>query len=383
MPSVKELQKIIEATPHNQPILLEGIHGIGKSESLRDHFVAQGYRMITLFVGQMADAGDMIGLPDRTEVEIEMIDKDGTVRKGTTKITEFCPPKWWPLDLGEKVIIFLDEINRGKQEIMQCLMDMILNRKLNGLDLPENARIIGAMNPLDDGYYQVDELDPAFMDRWNIYQFKPAIEEWMDWGVKKKIHANVLGFIAKHSDHLDPPDSKQCVATKVYPSRRSWEKVSNIINNNTRIQHQLLGTILLGVIGERSTSAFLKYLKEVDNGVSAGAVITGWGKKIEKAIDKMNVQEVIHLNSQLAIWFDENQTTLTASDRIGAKYANNLEQYLNFIPPECMAQFFDICAQNTTDGKLWPDKIMRLNDQIADKFVDILNGDQEEELEWD
>jgi hypothetical protein len=383
MPSVKELQKIISATPPDQPILLEGIHGIGKSESLRDYFVARGYRMITLFVGQMADAGDMIGLPDRTEVDIEFRDKDGKISKGKTKITEFCPPKWWPLDLGEKVIIFLDEINRGKQEIMQCLMDMILNRKLNGLDLPESTRIIGAMNPTDDGYYQVDELDPAFLDRWNIYQFKPSIEEWMDWAVKKKVHPNILGFIAKHSDHLDPPESKACVTNKIYPSRRSWEKVSNIVNNNPKIQHQLLGTILLGIIGERSTSSFLKYMKEVDNGLSAGAIITGWSKKIEKALSKMNVQEHIHMNAQIAIWFEENKTTLTASDRIGVKYANNLEQYLNYIPAECMAQFFDICAQNTTEGKLWPEKLMRLNKSIADKFVDVLNGDDEDEMDWD
>lgn len=383
MPSIKEISKIISITPADQPILLVGGHGLGKSESLRDKFVSQGYRMITLFVGQMADAGDMIGLPDRTEVDVEFIDENGKTEIVKSKITEFCPPKWWPLDMNEKVVIFLDEINRGRQEIMQCLMDMVLNRKLNGLNLPSETRIIGAMNPLDDGYYQVDELDPAFMDRWNVYEFKPTIEEWISWASLNNVDNNIINFIAKNGDHLDPPESKNCSANKIYSSRRSWVKVSDIMNANKKIERQLLGTMLFGIIGERSTSSFLNFLKQANAGISAAEVMLGMTKKIETGIKKMNVQEVVHLNTQIALWIEENESDIDASDKIGTKYAKNLEDYLNFIQVECMAQFFDICAQKNSDNKKWPEKIMRLNANIADKFVEILNGNDEEEIEWD
>ncbi len=273
MAGFKETIRVIEATPHDQATLLTGYHGIGKSESIRDHFQSKGYRMITLFVGQMADAGDVIGLPDRKEINVEYTDTDGNTHTEKTKITEFCPPKWWPLDMNEKVIIFLDEVNRGKPELMQCLMDMILNRKLNGRDLPPKTRIIGAMNPMEEGYYQVEELDPAFIDRWNVIELIPTTEEWLSWAAMNKVHIDVMGFISKHVDHLDPPSPKDAKSGEIYPSRRSWVKVSGFLKKNPNIRESDLHTYLFSCVGTRSAAAYLAYMKSKKNGLMAGVMI--------------------------------------------------------------------------------------------------------------
>ena len=108
MPTIKETVSIIDSTPIDQAVLLEGIHGIGKSECLSEHFRNKNFRVVSLFLGQLADAGDVIGLPS--------ISKD---EKGN-EFTKFCPPHWWPTDKKEKVLLFLDELNRGKPEVMRA-----------------------------------------------------------------------------------------------------------------------------------------------------------------------------------------------------------------------------------------------------------------------
>ena len=78
-----DLKTILETTPSTQNILLVGKHGIGKSEIITRHFEDQGIPVIALFLGQMSDPGDLIGLPNKDE---------------KTGKTEFMPPYWFPMD---------------------------------------------------------------------------------------------------------------------------------------------------------------------------------------------------------------------------------------------------------------------------------------------
>lgn len=59
----KGLYHVLENTPSEQNIMLTGKHGIGKSRILEQYFTQQGQRVVILFLGQMSDPGDLIGLP--------------------------------------------------------------------------------------------------------------------------------------------------------------------------------------------------------------------------------------------------------------------------------------------------------------------------------
>ena len=116
-----QLKFILENTPASQNIMLVGRHGIGKSRILEDFFAARREKVVTLFLGQMSDPGDLIGLPHLDEA---------------TGRTEFMLPYWFPVD-GQPVVLFLDELNRARPEVLQTVMDLTLNRKLAGKSLPE------------------------------------------------------------------------------------------------------------------------------------------------------------------------------------------------------------------------------------------------------
>ncbi len=183
--NIKELHKILAAMPATQNLMLTGKHGIGKSEILTRYFQQLGIKVNTLFLGQMSDPGDLIGLPRLDEA---------------TGKTVFMPPYWFPTD-GQPIVLFLDELNRARPEVLQTIMDLALNRKLAGRALPEGSRLIAAVN--DGEEYQLTDLDPALVSRFNIYAFRPSVQEWLLWASESKLDSRVIDFIRSNPKLLD------------------------------------------------------------------------------------------------------------------------------------------------------------------------------------
>ncbi len=364
---VKELYEQFQITPINQAILLVGKHGIGKSKIIDDYFSKLGYRIVTLFLGQAADAGDIIGLPDKHEVELE----NGTIQK----FTDFNPPKWWPHNMNEKLVIFLDEVNRGKPEIMQCIMDMVLNRKLNGRSLPKETRIIAAMNPSLNGYYQVEDLDPALRDRFNIIEFKPSDKSWIEYAQNNGVNEVVMGFISRHPEMLDPPSEKDSKSDGVYPSRRSWERVSDTINANPKLlegNRSILTNYLYTCVGIRAASAFDKYVREVGSGVNAEQILNSWTTSLREKISKMQLQETIHLSNTICLYFRSNIDALKDKNNEDAKvWVVNLEKFLEVVNAEVRANFYGNLAEYSKT-ETWTRYIVTRNPRIGTDFMEII-----------
>jgi len=372
MANIKELKLTFEHTDADQAILLRGGHGIGKSQLLAQIAKENGAELVSLFLGQAADAGDIIGLPHKYET----LDSSGK----KIWVTDFAAPKWWPTDPSKPVWIFLDELNRGKPEMIQCVQDLTLNRKLNGKSLPEGSRIIAAINPITDGYYQVEELDPALLDRFNVYDFNPTPGEWIDWATNDgELHEAVVGFVAKNVDFLDPPNAKDAKADQVYPSRRSWERVSNNLKKYPHLitnKDKVLQTQLMGIVGLGASSAFINFLKEYGSGLSAGLILTKWDEKMEMKVSQIDVQQQIHMVNQICAHLDQKYEEYQKAGKVTInKVVGNLEHFLNTIQTEAMASFFGrVKSDYQEKQKKWPTWVVVNNRHLGDKFKEIMNG---------
>jgi len=172
--NITELMQVLDISKPEHNLMLVGNHGIGKSEILTEYFSRQGMPVVALFLGQMSDPGDLIGIPSKNEV---------------TGKTDFMPPYWFPLD-GKPIVLFLDELNRARPEILQTIMDLALNRKLAGRKLPDGSRIIAAVNEGDQ--YQLTDLDQALVSRFNILTFSPTVQEWLLWAKKAELDNRVI-----------------------------------------------------------------------------------------------------------------------------------------------------------------------------------------------
>jgi hypothetical protein len=367
---IRELTKVLDIIPQDQPVLLEGIHGIGKSEFVEQYGAKNGYKVIKFFLGQMSDAGDVLGLPQRIEKEIS----PGIV----VTVTDFCAPKWWPFNENEKTILFLDELNRAKPELFNVIMDLVLNRKIADRHLPKNTRIFAGINPLDS-VYQVEEMDAAFLSRFNRYDFTPSFEEWFTWCFVNGVRSEILGFCSKNHSQIDPPDAKSYQAGMVYPNRRSWKRVSDIIKNNQEILKEnnfyTLSNACIGIVGNEATSHFTKWLREENKGIGAGKILVNWDKETEMKIKELKTQDHLHLNSQIILWFNEpaNEKNLDMA-KISDTIAINLEYYLNCVSAEIKAEFFNSLSTAHHSKKTWPEKLFKLNRDLSTGYLQVLHG---------
>jgi hypothetical protein len=302
-----ELQQVLEATPDHHNIMLIGKHGIGKSQIIEHFFVKQNKKVVTLFLGQMSDPGDLIGLP--------MLDK-------TSNKTDFRPPWWFP-ENDTPVVLFLDELNRARPEILQCVMDLTLNKRLNGKLLPKGSRIITAVN--DGEEYQLTDLDPALVSRFNIYNFSPTVGEWLLWAAERKLDSRVIDFIEKNRDCLDS-QVKEYDGLEKSVDRRSWHRVSDIIANINSFDKTTEKTIA-GVIGIATALKFMNFLK-TNHGLNIKQILSDFEKHKSK---------IVRLPAHELSVFNEGMFRLVETEDSAAmqkKYVQNIELYIKWLREE-------------------------------------------------
>ena len=327
--NITELLQVLECTPAEHNLMLAGGHGIGKSEILTKYFSDKGMKVVTLFLGQMADPGDLIGLPHKNE---------------KTGQTEFMPPYWFPVD-GKPIVLLLDELNRARPEILQTIMDLALNRKLAGRKLPEGSRIISAVNAGDQ--YQLTDLDPALVSRFNIVTFQPTVQEWLLWAKKSELDYRVITFIEENPIWLDKdPDSRENADTGLdkTPDRRAWKRVSDILKGSEGVSPGQVKTVS-SIVGSKATAALIR-------SISAKKLVTG--KDVLEDFDKVKAALENYVLHELSVINDAIFSLLEIGDiKDKKKYAANVLAYFTFLAEskkEAAAHFSNLYVQQTYPG---------------------------------
>ena len=161
--------------------------------------------------------GDLLGLPK--------------VAKG---VTTWCAPDW--LAEGTKpVVLFLDEVDRATMEVRQGIFELCDSRKIAGHTLHKDTSIFACVNGGEHGsQYQVGEMDPAELDRYTVFDVEPSVEDWLAWA-KGRIATEIFDFINHNHKHLEHNDDYE--PNKVYPSRRSWERLSQTLSGLSSIEN--------------------------------------------------------------------------------------------------------------------------------------------------
>ena len=347
--NTKQLLYILENTPASQNIMLVGKHGIGKSRILEDYYSSKSAKVVTLFLGQMSDPGDLIGLPEKNE---------------KTGKTDFMLPYWFPLD-KEPVVLFLDELNRARPEVLQTIMDLTLNRKLAGKSLPEGSRIISAVNKGNE--YQLTDLDPALVSRFNIYEFEPSLEDWIDWASASGIDQRIISFISQNPEYLDSSEDEGLAENlERSPDRRSWERVSQIIKNFPELT-DLQKPLISGIIGNKATALFFRFV--IENKIpSAQGILTGSFEEVKPNLEKLDLTNLSRLNEGLLKYLESS--LYSESDK--KLVFTNLENYFDFLKTsghkELQAHFISLLKADK-----YPDTLYILSSEFDSLYKKIIS----------
>lgn len=345
--NIKELYKIFEITPANQNIMLVGHHGIGKSKIIETYFAEKGLKVVTLFLGQMSDPGDLIGLPQLNDA---------------TGKTEFMPPYWFPTD-GTPIVLFLDELNRARPEMLQSVMDLALNRKLAGRALPDGSRIMSAVNAGEQ--YQVGDLDPALVSRFNIYHFRPSAKEWLDWARGAGIDKRVTSFLMQKPEFLDSDFDPETDSLEKSADRRAWVRVSDILKGIKDLGQTHL-KLLAGIIGQEATAQFMLSLQEKT--VNGMEVLKNY-KLVCQQIRQMPMEALTILNDDIIATIN-NLGTAKFCKQMSDNLSEYLHQFLSDSKRELYAYFVSELMKK--DNKKAIAAVTKCNSDLIIEFSDFI-----------
>lgn len=297
-----------------------GHRGLGKSSLVQQVAVENGWGFIDLRCSQL-EASDIRGLPDRGEdrrthylppadmpvadldidaVRNELAEVLGIKDKSTgdsATLTDLIAKKLETTsDLEvtrryfqklqemqarfQRGILFLDEVNRAQDDVLQALFQLVLDRRVGQYVLPPGWSIVSAGNYME-GYRVGGFDDPAFLNRFChlvLSGGETTLEEWVNYmaGVHAGDATDVIEYASQNTKHLDG-DVQGELGFSIQPSRRSWEMIVKVqkaakegnYNDSARME------VYAGLIGRELAQAFSRYScpvkprELINNGVKA------------------------------------------------------------------------------------------------------------------
>jgi len=231
------IKAITKAIAKRRPLFLWGPPGIGKSD----------------IVKQIGDT------TDREVIDIRLPLWEPTDIKGIpyynadTKSMVWAPPSELPQNADSTAIIFLDELNSAPPAVQAAAYQLVLNRRVGTYVLPKGVDIVAAGNR--DGDRGVTYRMPKpLANRFLHLEMKPDFDDFQEWAVNNRLHAEVLGYLGVAKQDLfdfDPKSSSHAFATP-----RSWSFVSDLLQDND-IDSDTLQNLVAGAIGDGLAVKFM------------------------------------------------------------------------------------------------------------------------------
>ena len=225
------------------PILIHGSPGLGKTSIVRELCKERGIGFVPVLLSQI-DSVDIRGLPSVNKEE---------------KTMTWNPPDFWPRGKDQpKGILFFDEITAAPKDVQVAAYEIILERKIGNIySVPKGWYIVAAGNDATD-HAVATTMSSALANRFMHVEITANAEDWVKWGVSNEIHPSVIGYINYRPASLFNMDNENL--ERGWPSPRSWEKVSHMIDIYGG-DERVLRKIVYGLVGNRVGVEFCEFHK--------------------------------------------------------------------------------------------------------------------------
>ena len=227
--------------------LIVGESGIGKTALAKELATENNWSLIVID-GNLLKEGEIGGLPT-IESYTKINDNGDKAPKKTTVYAVHNKLREIDEEIAEEktVLLLIDEINRCEHTVQQELMNLILNREINGYRLHEDVKIIAAMNPSSkygsDFDYQVVDMDAAQENRFVWLHMEPDYLQGLDWAMDAGIEQKVIEFISTFPEYLHHINEDDIRATP-----RSYERISSIYKIYKEKEDSIPRSVFLNVI---------------------------------------------------------------------------------------------------------------------------------------
>ena len=288
------------------PVLLRGRHGVGKSQVVYQLAASMSLPVVERRASQMTE-GDLVGLPS--------IDGNRTT---------FNPPDWFKEACEQPVVLFLDEVDRATLEVRQGIFELTDSRKLNGHHLHADTIVFAAINGGEHGeQYQVNEMDPAELDRWSVWDIEPTVEDWLAWG-KDNVDSLIWDFINQNRSHLE--HKGEIEPNKRYPSRRSWKRLNDVLMGADLIKEAspAMFTLAQSFVGFEAAVALNDFAQNYERVVTVEQLLNG---------ERVEALAAFSLNEHCAL-IEKMEAEEILKAEVSPDHMANLANYFVTLPSE-------------------------------------------------
>ena len=344
-------QIVHHVTSVRKPVLLRGRHGIGKSTVVYQYATQQNMEVVERRASQMTE-GDLVGLPSIED-----------------NSTTFNPPDWFKAACDRPVVLFLDEVDRATLEVRQGIFELTDSRKLNGHTLHPDTLVFAAVNGGEHGaQYQVGEMDPAELDRWTVFDIEPSVEDWLSWAKESQVSDEIWNFINQNRNHLEHTDDFE--PNKVYPSRRSWERLDKCLTQADLLKEAspVLYNLTSAFVGFEAAVAFNDFVLNYDRQVTTDDILIHGN--FAKVAD-------FGINDHTAI-IDKFEAEETFHNELDQELVNNLARYFVMLPSEVAMKLWTVMGKGDVNNTVKLHKSEVDGESVSKHFVRLINGSEED-----
>ncbi|MFH8473437.1 sigma 54-interacting transcriptional regulator [Streptomyces sp. NPDC018000] len=266
-----QLEALTLAVTANQPVLLWGEPGIGKSAGMEQLAAGLGLGLETV-IASVHEPSDFAGLP--------VVGDDPAVTG-----VPMAPPDWAVrLARTGQGLLFFDELSSAPPAVQAALLRVVLERRVGSLTLPESVRIVAAANPPSsaaDGWH----LSPPLANRFVHLQWThdprtvargmagtwpevavPVVDAARVAGSAARARGAVSGFLTARPGlvHHIPADAES--RGRAWPSPRTWDMALRLLATGyaTGAGREAVAAALTGAVGDGAGIELLSYLENLD-----------------------------------------------------------------------------------------------------------------------
>ncbi len=230
-------------------VMLWGAPGIGKSQAVRQMGDMIGER-----------TGKRVHITDVRLLLFNPIDLRGIPTANADKtLAIWLKPQIFQMEEGEDTvnILFLDELSAAPQSVQAAAYQITLDRVVGEHRLPSNCIVIAAGNRVTDRSVAF-KMPKALANRLLHIEVEGSVSSWLKWAAAHGINDKVHAYIAARPDKLFgfEPDRDELA----FPTPRSWEMVSNILNH-VEADPARVGPLISGLIGSGAALEFKSWCR--------------------------------------------------------------------------------------------------------------------------
>jgi len=224
---------------NNRRVLLTGSPGISKSEIMKQAAKEVGYEIVMLHP-VVSDPVDYKGFPFVNA-------------NGEADFIPFATLKRM-IDADKPIIFAFDDLGQAQQSVQSALMQILLERGVNGKKISDHVRFVAATNRRKDNAGVGNLITPLLNRFSSIIELEPNVEDWCAWALKNNVPIEVIQFIRFRRELLSNFKAEKDI--KNFSSPRSLYEMGLWIQQGISDIE-----VLTGCVGEACAVEFLAFYK--------------------------------------------------------------------------------------------------------------------------